>query len=91
MQGHKVPEGLRATTSMAEAVEQSEIILMVVPTQFVARTMTDLAKLLQPTQVEAMLWLLPQPAEHLVPCAVVPLLTCIRKLCALLGQRVCRP
>ena len=35
---------------MAEAVEHAEVILMVVPTQFVARTMTDLAKLLQPSQ-----------------------------------------
>ena len=51
LQGHKVPEGLRATGSMAEAVEHAEVILMVVPTQFVARTMTDLAKLLQPSQV----------------------------------------
>ena len=54
VQGYKVPEGLRATTSMAEAVERSEIILMVVPTQFVARTMTDMAKLLQPHQVGGM-------------------------------------
>ena len=36
---------------MAEAVEHAEVILMVVPTQFVARTMTDLAKLLKPNQV----------------------------------------
>ena len=40
---------------MAEAVEQSEIILMVVPTPFVARTMADMAKLLQPHQVGTML------------------------------------
>ena len=52
-QGHKVPEGLRATSSMAEAVEHAEVILMVVPTQFVARTMTDLATLLQPNQVRS--------------------------------------
>ena len=51
LQGYKVPEGLRATGSMADAVERAEVILMVVPTQFVARTMTDLAKLLQPNQV----------------------------------------
>ena len=62
VQGYKVPEGLRATTSMAEAVERSEIILMVVPTQFVARTMTDMAKLLQPHQVGGMLQMLRQPA-----------------------------
>ncbi|CAK0748951.1 hypothetical protein CVIRNUC_001873 [Coccomyxa viridis] len=51
LKGYKVPEGLRATNSMAEAVQRSEIILMVVPTQFVARTMTDMAKLLQPHQI----------------------------------------
>ena len=51
MQGHRVPEGLRATGSISEAVQGAEVILMVVPTQFVARTMTDLAKLLQPSQV----------------------------------------
>ena len=56
VQGHKVPEGLRATGSMAEAVEHAEVILMVVPTQFVARTMTDLAKLLKPNQVRSPLY-----------------------------------
>lgn len=40
---------------MAEAVEHAEVILMVVPTQFVARTMTDLAKLLKPNQVCSLL------------------------------------
>lgn len=46
-----MPDGLKASNSMAEAVQGAEVILMVVPTQFVARTMTDMAQLLQPHQV----------------------------------------
>ena len=89
VQGYKVPEGLRATNSMAEAVERSEIILMVVPTQFVARTMTDMAKLLQPHQVGGMLRALLQPAGHLLPHAITPLLTCVCKLCWVTGRADC--
>ena len=90
VQGYKVPEGLRATNSMAEAVERSEIILMVVPTQFVARTMTDMAKLLQPHQVGGMLWRHVSDAGPTgrAPCAACHHFSPDMRLKAMLGHQV---
>ncbi|KAL6752718.1 NAD-dependent glycerol-3-phosphate dehydrogenase [Haematococcus lacustris] len=49
--GHKAPPGLRATRVMQEAVRGSAMILAVIPTQFVGRTMLQVAQELQPDQI----------------------------------------
>lgn len=51
LKGSKCPEGLRATTNMAEAIQGAEVVLMVIPTQFVERTMSRVAHELQPHQI----------------------------------------
>ena len=45
------PEGLTASADMAEVVRASEVILMVIPTPFVAATVAPLADLLRPDQI----------------------------------------
>lgn len=50
-QGHQAPEGLRASTDMAEVVKHAELLLMVIPTPFVAATITGIKDLLRPEQV----------------------------------------
>ena len=50
MQGHKAPDGLRASTDMAEVVKHAELLLMVIPTPFVAATITGIKDLLRPEQ-----------------------------------------
>lgn len=51
LQGVQCPEGLTASTDVAHVVSQSEILLMVIPTPFVARTMEPLAHLLRPDHI----------------------------------------
>ena len=51
MQGHKLPEGLSATADIQEMVRRCAVILMVVPTPFVERTLRPLAEHLRPEQV----------------------------------------
>jgi glycerol-3-phosphate dehydrogenase (NAD(P)+) len=51
MQGVPCPEGLTASTDMAEVVGASEVILMVIPTPFVAATVAPLADLLRDDQI----------------------------------------
>mmetsp|Transcript_5659 Transcript_5659/g.14445 ORF Transcript_5659/g.14445 Transcript_5659/m.14445 type:complete len:362 (-) Transcript_5659:150-1235(-) len=46
--GVKCPEGLTASTDKHEVVKQSKLLLMVIPTPFVASTMKDLADVLRP-------------------------------------------
>lgn len=49
--GVTLPEELKATTDMKAAVTDAEVILMVIPTPFVASTLAPLATLLQPHQI----------------------------------------
>lgn len=51
VQGVQLPEGLKATGSMDELIEHTEIFLMVVPTPFVAATMNGIKDKLKPSQV----------------------------------------
>lgn len=51
MQGFPCPEGLTASGDMEDVVAQSEVILMVIPTPFVARTIEPLAAKLRPDQI----------------------------------------
>ena len=51
VQGHKLPEGLSATVDVRELVQRCTVILMVVPTPFVERTLKPLADQLRPEQV----------------------------------------
>ncbi len=46
-QGYKAPDGLRASSDMAEVVKHAELLLMVIPTPFVAATI----KGIRPDQV----------------------------------------
>ena len=50
-QGVRCPEGLTASGDMAGVVSASEIVLMVIPTPFVAATVAPLAQLLQPDHI----------------------------------------
>lgn len=49
--GVSLPEELKATNDMEEAVKGAEVILMVIPTPFVASTISPLVNLLQPHQI----------------------------------------
>ena len=51
VQGHKLPEGLAATGDIQELVKRCAVILMVVPTPFVERTLAPLKDQLRPEQV----------------------------------------
>jgi len=51
LKGVKLPEELTATTDMEAVVTQSEVLLMVIPTPFVARTLAPLAALLTPKHI----------------------------------------
>ena len=46
-----MPDGLRATADVAEMVAHAEVILMVVPTPFIASTMQSVTDQLRPEQV----------------------------------------
>lgn len=43
LKGHKCPENLTATNSLADVVSSNELLLMVVPTPFVERTLASVA------------------------------------------------
>lgn len=49
-QGHRAPEGLRATADIGAMVAHAEVILMVVPTPFIAATMESIKDRLRPDQ-----------------------------------------
>lgn len=51
LKGVKLPDSLRASTDMAEVVQRSEVILIVIPTPFVASTLASLGEQLQPHQI----------------------------------------
>lgn len=50
LEGHTLPPTLRATGDMAATLAHSELLLMVVPTPFVAATMRSIADQLDPTR-----------------------------------------
>lgn len=49
-QGFKLPEGLRATGDLNTVVAHGQLLLMVVPTPFVASTMSSIRDQLRPEQ-----------------------------------------
>ena len=49
-QGFKLPEGLRATGDLNAVVAHGQLLLMVVPTPFVASTMSSIRDKLRPEQ-----------------------------------------
>eukprot|EP00878_Enallax_costatus_P032428 GHUV01035637.1.p1 GENE.GHUV01035637.1~~GHUV01035637.1.p1 ORF type:complete len:157 (+),score=18.90 GHUV01035637.1:182-652(+) len=49
--GHKCPDTLTATSNMTEAVANSELVLMVVPTPYIAATVKPIADLLRSDQI----------------------------------------
>lgn len=51
VQGVKLPKALRATASLDELLAHAEVLLMVVPTPFVAATMSSIKDKLTPQQV----------------------------------------
>ncbi|KAK9820514.1 hypothetical protein WJX72_011174 [[Myrmecia] bisecta] len=51
LKGVKCPESLRATSDIDEAVRHGEMLLMVIPTPFVASTMALIADKLRPDQI----------------------------------------
>ena len=51
LQGYKAPDGLRASSDMAEVVKHAELLLMVIPTPFVAATIKGIRDQLRPDQV----------------------------------------
>jgi formylmethanofuran dehydrogenase subunit B len=52
-QGYRVPESLQATNDIAAAVSHAEVILMVIPTPFVAATMSSIRQQFRADQVES--------------------------------------
>ena len=50
-QGYKVPDALRASGDITDVVAHAEIILMVIPTPFVEKTMAGIKDKLRPEQV----------------------------------------
>ena len=61
MQGVKLPDSLKATGSMDELIEHTEVFLMVVPTPFVAATMKGIKDKIKPHQ--ACCLMLTSPAD----------------------------
>ncbi|KAK9909230.1 hypothetical protein WJX75_009218 [Coccomyxa subellipsoidea] len=51
LQGYKVPEALRASNDIKAVVAHAEILLMVIPTPFVAATMSTIRDSLRPEQI----------------------------------------
>ncbi|GMH35922.1 hypothetical protein BSKO_03790 [Bryopsis sp. KO-2023] len=49
--GHKIPDSMRATGDLDAVIEHSKIILMVVPTPFVAKTLEPIASKLKAEQI----------------------------------------
>lgn len=50
-QGYKTPDALRASGDIGEVVAHAEIMLMVIPTPFVEKTMAGIKDKLRPDQV----------------------------------------
>ena len=50
VQGFKLPETLRATSDLDAVVAHGQLLLMVVPTPFVASTMSSIRDKLRPEQ-----------------------------------------
>lgn len=51
MQGYKAPAGLTASDDMAAVIQHAELLLMVIPTPFVASTIKGIRDQLRPEQV----------------------------------------
>jgi len=51
LKGHKCPETMTASTSMEEVVDNSEVVLMVIPTQFVASTLAEAGQWFRPDHI----------------------------------------
>ncbi|KAG2437401.1 hypothetical protein HXX76_006053 [Chlamydomonas incerta] len=51
LKGHPCPPALRASGDLAEVITRSELLLMVVPTQYIVATLGEAAKLLKPNQI----------------------------------------
>eukprot|EP00891_Asterochloris_glomerata_P006959 jgi/Astpho2/6959/e_gw1.00107.109.1_t len=51
LKGYKCPEGMRATGDAAEVVQHAELLLMVIPTQFVAATLEPWKDKFRPGQI----------------------------------------
>lgn len=51
LKGYKAPDGLRASSDMAEVVKHAELLLMVIPTPFVAATIKGIRDQLRPDQI----------------------------------------
>lgn len=49
--GHRCPDNLKATTNICEAVTGSQLVLMVVPTPYIAATVKPIMGQLQPDQI----------------------------------------
>lgn len=54
LQGVRLPTALKATSSIDQLIEHTEVFLMVVPTPFVAATMAAVKDKLKPNQVDLM-------------------------------------
>lgn len=52
-QGFKLPSSLRATTNLLEVVAHADLLLLCVPTPYVASTMEKIREHLQPSQASA--------------------------------------
>ena len=66
MQGVNLPDSLRATGSMDELIEHTEVFLMVVPTPFVAATMKGIKDKIKPHQARCLM--LDSPADGVLGC-----------------------
>ena len=63
-QGVRLPDSLQATDNMERLLQHTDIFLMVVPTPFVAATMSSIKDKLRPEQVPLLL-VLPRRRNHL--------------------------
>ncbi|PNW78717.1 hypothetical protein CHLRE_09g387763v5 [Chlamydomonas reinhardtii] len=78
LKGHPCPPSLRASNDLAEVITRSELLLMVVPTQYIIHTLGEAAKLLQPHQI-------------LVSCSKGISLDSLETVAELLEERVVPP
>ena len=51
MQDFPLPHNLRASTDLREVVQHGELVLVVIPTPFVERTMRQVSDVLQENQI----------------------------------------
>ncbi len=63
-QGHRLPDSLRATTDILELVAHADLLLLCVPTPYVAGTMERIRDHLRPEQARAALTPLPPALQR---------------------------